>query len=128
MDMATNLVMCNYSREEEPQPTDCHSISGMQLKQSNHLSLPHQDEWRNDHRLAQKVWLYTNGHQFPSPQLTPTRYEIDLVVTNPVFGGLQTTKAQTSLRIRADWSVHLLFAYWKVSYLNLLQTKFQYSS
>ena len=35
----------------------------------------------------------------------------------PVFWGLRTTKTQTSLRI-----------HWKVSYLNLLQAKFQYSS
>ena len=44
----------------------------------------------------------------------------------PVFGGLWTTKAQTSLRIRAAWSVPLLFANWKVSYLDLLQAKFQF--
>ena len=45
-----------------------------------------------------------------------------------VFGGLRTTQAQTSLRIRAVWSAPLLFAYSKVSYLDLLQAKFQYSS
>ena len=44
----------------------------------------------------------------------------------PVFEGLRKTKALTSLRIRTDWSATpLLFAYWKVSYLNLLQAKFQ---
>ena len=43
---------------------------------------------------------------------------IDLDATKPVFVlGLRTTKAQTSLRIRADWSAHLLFAFWKVSKL-----------
>ena len=31
----------------------------------------------------------------------------------PVFRGLRTTKAQTSLLIRAVWSAPLLFAYWK---------------
>ena len=51
-----------------------------------------------------------------------------LVGRKPVFGGLQTTKSQTSLRIRADWSEPLLFAYWEVSYLKFLQAKFQYSS
>ena len=45
----------------------------------------------------------------------------------PVFGGLRTTQAQTSLSFRTDWSAPVLFAYWKV-YLNLLQAKFQYSS
>ena len=29
-------------------------------------------------------------------------YHLDLVTTKPVFGGLQTTKAQASLRIRED--------------------------
>ena len=32
----------------------------------------------------------------------------------PVCGGLQTTQAQTSLRIRAVWSEPLLLVYWKV--------------
>ena len=45
-----------------------------------------------------------------------------------VFGGLQTTKAQTSLRIRAVCSAPLLFANFKVSYLDLLRPKFQFSS
>ena len=34
--------------------------------------------------------------------------------------GLRQTKAQTSLRIHTDWSVPLLFIFWKVSYLILL--------
>ena len=38
------------------------------------------------------------------------------------------TQAQTSMRIRADWSAPLLFDNWKEPYLNLLQAKFQYSS
>ena len=41
---------------------------------------------------------------------------------------LQTTKAQTSLRIRAVWSAPVSFAYWKVSHLNFLQANFQFSS
>ena len=53
---------------------------------------------------------------------------LDLVARKPVFRGLQTTQAQTSLRIRAVWSAPLLFAYWKVSYLDLLRAKFQFSS
>ena len=47
-----------------------------------------------------------------------------LEARKPVFSGLRTTKAQTSLRIRAVWSAPLLFAYWKESYLNLLQAEF----
>ena len=31
-------------REEEPQNTGCHKTSGRQLKQSNQLSFPHQDD------------------------------------------------------------------------------------
>ena len=44
------------------------------------------------------------------------------------FGGLRTTQAQTSLRIRAVWSAPLLFAFMKVPYVDLLQMKFQFSS
>ena len=39
---------------------------------------------------------------------------------------LQTTKAQTSLRICAVWSAPLLFTNWIVSYLNLLQARLHY--
>ena len=40
--------------------------------------------------------------------------------------GLQTTKAQTSLHIRAVWSAPLLFTNWIVSYLNLLQARLHF--
>ena len=43
----------------------------------------------------------------------------------PVFIGLQTIKAQTSLPICAVWSAPLLFAYLIVSYLNLLSCYMQ---
>ena len=43
-------------------------------------------------------------------------------------GGLQITKAQTSLRIRAVWSAPLLLAYYKVSYPDFRPKKFQVSS
>ena len=55
-------------------------------------------------------------------------YNMGLGARKPVFSGWRTTKAQTSLGIPAVWSAPLLFAYWKVSYLNLLQAKFQFSS
>ena len=51
-----------------------------------------------------------------------------LVVRKPIFRGLRTTQAQTSLRIHAVWSAPLLFAFWKVSYLDLLLAEFQLSS
>ena len=50
------------------------------------------------------------------------------IVRRPVFDGLRTTKAQTSLRVRAVSSAPFLFILWKVSYVNLLQVKFQFSS
>ena len=40
----------------------------------------------------------------------PIKY-IGLDARKPVFGGLQTTQGQTSLRIRAVWSVPLLLAF-----------------
>ena len=43
-------------------------------------------------------------------------------------GGFRTTQAQTSPRIRAVWSAPLLFEFWKVPYLSLLQAKFHFSS
>ena len=49
-------------------------------------------------------------------------------VRKPVFGGLRATKAQTSLYICAVCSAPLLFAYWKVSYTNLILAKFKFSS
>ena len=46
----------------------------------------------------------------------------------PVLGGLRTTQAQISLRIRTIRSEHLLFAFRKVSYVDFLQMRFQFSS
>ena len=46
----------------------------------------------------------------------------------PVFGDLRTTKAQTSLHILTFRSEPLLLAKWKVSYLDMLQAKFQFFS
>ena len=43
----------------------------------------------------------------------------------PVFGGLQTIKAQTSLSLPIQ---ALLFTFGKVSYLDIPQAKFQISS
>ena len=53
--------------------------------------------------------------------------ELDLDVRKSVFDGLRITQGQTSLHIRTVWSAPLLFAFWKVSYLGLLQVKFQIS-
>ena len=47
----------------------------------------------------------------------------------PVFRGVANNKDAHDQSTHADWSwAPLLFTYWKVSYLNLLQAKFQYSS
>ena len=55
-------------------------------------------------------------------------YYMGPVARKTVFGGLQTTKVQTSLRICAVLSAPLLFPYCKVSYLGSLQAKFQIST
>ena len=54
-------------------------------------------------------------------------WQLGLDARKSVFGGLRTTNAQTSLRIRAVCSAPLLFAHWKVSYLDLLRAKFLFS-
>ena len=55
-------------------------------------------------------------------------YYMGIVVTKAVFEGVRTTKVQTSLRICTVRSAPLLFAFWKVSYLNLLQANLHFSS
>ena len=50
--------------------------------------------------------------------------DMGLVTSKPVFGGLRTTKAQTSLGIRADRSAPLLFAFCKVPYQSSLWPKY----
>ena len=52
--------------------------------------------------------------------LLPSNH-MGLVARKPVFWGLRTTQAQTSLRIGADWSAPLLFPFRKVTYVHLLQ-------
>ena len=49
--------------------------------------------------------------------------EIDTYALPRVTLSLRTRTAQTSQRIRAVWSAPLLIAYWKVSYLDVLQAK-----
>ena len=51
---------------------------------------------------------------------------LGLHARKPVFGGLQTTKGQTSLRICTDWSAPFSFTFLEVSYLNMLQAQFQF--
>ena len=69
--------------------------------------------------IDQSVYLYREYHFLDS---------MGLVTRKPVFGGLRTTKAQTSLHIRAVCSAPLLFAFLKAQYLRLLQAKSQFSS
>ena len=40
------------------------------------------------------------------------RYNIGPDARKPVFGGLPTTKVQSTLHICADWSAPLLIPYW----------------
>ena len=48
--------------------------------------------------------------------------QMGISARKPVFGGMRTTQAQTSLFSAS------VFGFWKVSYLNLLHTKCQFSS
>ena len=88
--------------------------------------------------FCNSIWVSNNldldqDRHSVGPDLDPNCLQrlsahIGLHARKPVFRGLQTAKAQTSLRILAVWSAPLLFAFWKVSYLNLLQAKFKFSS
>ena len=82
-------------------------------------------------RAERKLWgqeLAQQGRQrVGCLVLQQYHYYMSLDVRKPVFRDLQTTQAQTSLRIRAVWSAPLLFVLWKVSYVNLLQVKFEFS-
>ena len=83
---------------------------------------------RCHHRIAlQTIW-----HEMREKRSCQKSYcstdEMGFDVRKPVFGGLWTTQSQTSLRIRAVWSATLLFAFCKVSHVNMLQVKFHFSS
>ena len=72
------------------------------------------------------VYHYASN-EFPQHMfLCRKKIYMGLNTRKPVFRGLWTTKAQTSLRIRADWSAPLLLTFWKVSYLNLPYVKFHF--
>ena len=78
-----------------------------------------------------KIYTYCFcGKHFPRPSFL-TMHErlcnMGLVTKKPVFGGLGTTKAQTSLRICAVWSAPLLFPFWKAPYLSFLLVKSLFS-
>ena len=53
---------------------------------------------------------------------------LGLDTRKPVFAGLRKQNAKTSLRIPVVWSAPLLFANWKVLYVDLQQAKIQFSS
>ena len=73
---------------------------------------------------SQKRWSYLTMYKTCFSQCGPfvcikaASFNMGLDAWKPVFGGLRTIQAQTSLRIRAVWSAPLLFAYWKVLYLD----------
>ena len=56
-------------------------------------------------------WLACCFVRNPKDRFRHIKAYMSLDAKKPVFGGLRTTKAQTSLRIRADWSAlcYLLF-------------------
>ena len=53
---------------------------------------------------------------------------VGLDARKTAFGGLRTTKAQTSLRIHAAWSVPLLFAYGKCYILTCYERNFDFEA
>ena len=71
------------------------------------------------------IWIYTTdviSRHFSGKNISRIKFKMwYLDARNPVFRGLQTTKAQTSLHV---WSAPFLFAYWKVSYLDFVLVKF----
>ena len=85
-----------------------------------------------DHLIDILLGMQENSTQFSSNwqhcKVTFGFKYMGLDARKPVFGVLRITQAQTSLRIRAIWSAPLLFAFWKVRYVNLPQVKFQFSS
>ena len=95
---------------------------------------PHSDQsLRSPHEVSADLIYPLSAHRI----LTPTRLDLSLrscvgfVIIwheKSCLRDLRTTQAQTSLRIRADWSAPLLFAFWKVTYVNLLQVKSRFSS
>ena len=60
--------------------------------------------------------------------MIPVLLYMGLDARNPIFKGVWTARAQTSLCVYAVWSAPLFFAYWTVSYLELLWAKFKFSS
>ena len=107
-------ICCGYSKEPSQwdvflstQNTCLHWQVKIQLQVQASYSL----------LLSKKVLVYWYGASFENP------HHMGVNARKPVFGGLPTTQAQTRLCIRTDWSAPLLFAFWKVLYLNLLQAK-----
>ena len=83
-------------------------------------------EWR---RKKKNLYLLLLWQAFLQALLSYHAWEITWASSQKktVFGGLGTTKLQTSLRICAVWSAPLLFAFWKAPYLSLLQAKSLFS-
>ena len=79
--------------------------------------------WKSSEELSIKFFYFILSYGDP---YWLSYFYLGLDARKPVFRGLWKTKAQTSLRIWADLSAPLFFAYWKVSYLELLQAKFQF--
>ena len=72
-------------------------------------------------RLCQEVNFHlTNEYVLICAQALQRLHNVGLDARKPVFRGLGTAKAQTTLRNHAVWSAPLLFTYWKVLYLDWL--------
>ena len=73
--------------------------------------------------IANVCLVYLSVHRIETV-VWASKYDFGLVARKPVFGGLWSTQSQTSLRISAVWSAPLLFAFWKVSNVNMLHVNF----
>ena len=143
-----------WHREEELHNN--HKTLWRQTKPCNELALPHQDDCKTRMDIKRHTTI-TDSHNgsYNTQQINNNRNTAlepfeKLCEKCPFYHhhhyflfyffrgesrrektclrGFATTQAQTSLHIRAVWPAPLLFAYWKVTCVYLLQAKFQFSS
>ena len=109
---------CKWYLDKQHRPRMCIHIRVFIVAKKTIFLVSRHDLW--SYKLYQIfIWFFMS--------IENVHLYMGLVARKPVFGGLGTTQAQTSLRIRAVWSAPLLFAFWKILYVNLLLVKFQFS-
>ena len=135
------LITCNKEHTKMPHKTHIHGFklslvqenlsSGFLLKFSCSKIRYDTLQKGNSKAAEQSVWmrrlLYAFVVHTSQDSFSCVEDHMGLEVRKPVFGGLRTTQAQTSLPISIVWSTPLLFTFWIVPYLSLLQAKFHFS-